>query len=654
LIFFQKGGAFLKNVASVVAFKAVDRNGKPIDITGKVFDSDNELITDFPSVHDGMGKFQMIPIEGKQYYTKIKTITGPEIRVELPIAIKQGYLLSFKKFKEKNIVAISTNQETLSKNPNAKLTVVCKARGVTYFETTQTVSETLVSFELPKDKTPDGISQITLYDSDLKPQSERLVYVEKEHDLEVQLNLDKVSFKPNEKTAINVTSKSITGAGKLASFSVSVTDMNGIEDDKDYGTNICSYFLMESDIRGKVYNPGYYFDPNNAKRLEHLDNLLLTQGWRDFIWKSIPKVSETKQYKAEKGITISGRVKQIRTDKPLVNNNLTLSLMRKMNNGIFNATTDSNGLFKFENLLYSGKANMYLSTRDEKGKFKGKIVLDSIEHSPMRISFKKGLINWQEQTRIIAENVFKKYADFDVKSENILDGVAIKAKKKDRSFIVESISQNTGKVPSRFPAFNYTADKDLDISSLTSIFDLILKKMPNIKAFGNSVSFSRYESPPLFTLNSYKDNPNVVSIEQLASISPLDVEYILAVDDIQGENWFNGEEAPYGIILIWTKPFTGNQYTKNPLSSISKRVEGFYNTRAFYSPGLENSNAVLDPKEVIRNTIYWNPYVHPDKTGNVDISYYNTSVETKVKVALEGITGNGIPVVKSVYYIIKK
>ena len=86
---------------------------------------------------------------------------------------------------------------------------------------------------------------------------------------------------------------------------------------------------MESDIRGKVYHPAYYFDSNNPKRLDHLDNLLLTQGWRDFLWKTVPQIKESNSFKVEKGITISGRVKQVFADKPLENSFVSLSLLNK-------------------------------------------------------------------------------------------------------------------------------------------------------------------------------------------------------------------------------------------------------------------------------------------------------------------------------------
>ena len=37
-------------------------------------------------------------------------------------------------------------------------------------------------------------------------------------------------------------------------------------------------------IRGDIFNPTYYFDERNANRLQALDLLLMTQGWRRYVW----------------------------------------------------------------------------------------------------------------------------------------------------------------------------------------------------------------------------------------------------------------------------------------------------------------------------------------------------------------------------------
>ncbi len=632
--FFPEGGSLLENVASVVGFKAIDSNGKPINVKGEIFNSDDELVTFFSSSHDGMGKFQFLPNEGKNYYAKIKTQAGAELRQDLPKVAKQGYLLSYRTLKGRKITSIITNEATLSQNPNAALTVVCKAKGISYLESTQTVTKTTLSFELAKDNAPEGISQITLYDSDSRPQSERLVYIDKEQDLEVQVLVDKESYKPNEKATINVSSKSSSDQAKSASFSMSVTDSNGVED-KDYGTTISSYFLMESDIRGKVHNPSYYFDATNPKRLEHLDNLLLTQGWRDFLWKTMPKVDEKNPYKAEKGITISGRVKQLLGEKPLIGNNLTLALMSKKNHGFFNATTDSLGRFQFENLLFSGKTNMFLNSRNEKGKFRGEIILDAIEQDPINVSFINEPINRNDTIQAMVENVYQKYRAFGVQPENVLEEVEIISAKKKQTFSLHGI-----------PDYSYVVDENSPVTN--SIYDFIQYAIPGVIVNGDSVRFMRYNEPVHFILNGFP----VYNQSDIDILQPMDIEKIDALKGATASIY--GSDGANGVIAIYTKEITGKRPDKELFHTIGKEIDGFYTARVFYSPTPEQVQFEVDKKSAVRNTIYWNPYVHPDKTGNASVDYFNSSVETKVKVALEGITASGIPVVKTAYYTIKK
>lgn len=637
--FFPEGGSLIENVASIVGFKAVDSSGNPINVKGEIFDSNDELVTSFLSPHDGMGKFQMIPMEGKNYYAKIKTLAGVELRVELPKVAKQGYLLSFRTFKGRNIVSINTNQATLTQNPNTALTVVCKAKGISYLESTQTLTETSLSFELTKDRAPDGISQITLFDSNNKPQSERLVYIEKEHDLEVQLATDKAIYKPNEKATVNVVSKTKTGTAKTASYSLSVTDMNGVVDEKDFSTNISSYFLMESDIRGKVHNPGYYFDATNLKRLDHLDDLLLTQGWRDFLWKTIPKANDTINYKVEKGFTISGRVKQVLGDKPKVNTGVGLVLKNNKHMNSFKTVTDNTGSFKFEDIMFSGKTDLFLNSKNEKGKYGGEIIINPFEQLPEFVSFKNEPIIWSESTRRIVDNVFKKYVAFGVKPENILNEVEVVSKKK----------KNTA-VPYGVPDYRYMIDKN-EAKKLNNTAELIEEQCVGVIPPNFSMEINSYfdDSPgntkPIILIDGNEAN----EAGEVLGIAPEDV---LRIEVASGYV----VEALYGKFTVISIFTNGNRNKAIPESfhSIKKEIEGFYTARVFYSPNPEKPNLELDDKASVRNTLYWNPNIYPDKTGNSNVSYYNTKVETKVKVALEGITASGIPVVKTTYYTIKK
>ena len=45
--------------------------------------------------------------------------------------------------------------------------------------------------------------------------------------------------------------------------------------------------LLTSELRGAVEEPGYYFARPTYQTNLALDNLLLTQGWRRFVWQDV-------------------------------------------------------------------------------------------------------------------------------------------------------------------------------------------------------------------------------------------------------------------------------------------------------------------------------------------------------------------------------
>ena len=89
---------------------------------------------------------------------------------------------------------------------------------------------------------------------------------------------------------------------------MTVRDMNAypITDDSE---NIKTWLLLNSDLRGKVKNPRYFFEkPNDKKRNYLLDLTMLTNGWRRFTWqKLLYETKEKNKFKVESGLVISGK-----------------------------------------------------------------------------------------------------------------------------------------------------------------------------------------------------------------------------------------------------------------------------------------------------------------------------------------------------------
>ena len=636
--FFPEGGSLVEEIISNVAFKATDSYGNPIETKGTIFDANNKPITLFKSIHDGMGKFIIQPEKNQKYYAVVITPNNEEIKITLPEVQKTGYTLSTNTIDGKKVVTIKTNAATLNQNPDADLTLICTTRGISYFEGTQSLKDTKLSFILPEENFPEGIAQITLYDKLSRPQSERLVYIEKNNDITISLSTDKKQYTPKEKVNLNVSAKDKQGNPLIANFSIAATDTNGITENLDNTFNICSYFLMASDIKGKVHNPTYYFNNSNPARLFHLDLLLLTQGWRDFVWKKFPNLNENQNFKVEKGISITGKVENLFGTTAKENNQVQMVLLNNGASVMLNDTTDVNGKFAFNNIVFKGTATMLLNTKNQKGKNNGEFVLDSIYNPPIAVDFKAYKPLNEEENKItqIQTNLRNKNMLFNIPEANQLKDVIITAKKK---------KEDTTESRYGFADFTYIPNEKGP--RFSNIFMLLQIAIPNVTASANSVRFNRYNGPPIILVDGIETD-----MDLLSSISTDDIAKIEAIKG-PGAAVF-GSQGANGAIIIYTKLGKGSTTSRKVFHSIAMPINGYQNTRFFYSPDYSNPKHSENDQADIRNTLYWNPYIQPDENGNASISYYNNEVNTTVNINLEGITNNGIPVVVKSSYQIKK
>lgn len=635
--FFPEGGSLIEDVNSYIAFKATDNYGNPITIEGTIIDQNQNQIAVMKSLHDGMGKFRITPQKNQEYKAEIITSDNQKLTISLPKAIKTGYVLNLEKIKNKNIMSIKTNDETLKEHPNTNLTMICSSRGINYYESSQILEQTSFSFILPEEQLPEGITKITFYDDNLIPQTERLIYIQKNNNTDISLTTDKIQYTPKEKVTLNFSAKDKQGNPLIASYSIAVTDEGNIQNNNN-DSNICSYFLMESDIRGQINNPGYYFDSSNLERLFHLDLLLLTQGWRDFLWKKIPSIASPPAYKLEKEITISGKIKKLLSEAPKVNNSVKMVILDNSNSIILDDTTDQNGKFEFKNLEFYGKVKLLLNSQNEKGKNSGMFVLDSIYNQPPITNFKNFTNNEFQKNNInlFRDNIHNKNIIFKIPEENQLQDVVIKVKKKDK---------DTEPSLYGFADFKYIPEENSP--HFSNIFQYLQYAIPNVTVTGNSVQFSRYSGPPFISVDGIE-----TEMELLSSIS---------TDDIGKIEVFKGPSAiifgpkgSNGAIVIYTKRGGGISNNSKDFHSICKEITGYQNTRYFYSPDYSSNKSPMDGQPDIRNTLYWNPYLQTNEKGNSQIIYYNTDASTNIKVVIEGITNNGIPIIRKTEYTVKK
>lgn len=271
---FPEGGNLVSGISSQLAFKATDGRGNPVSVKGTIY-QDGEPLIEMQSIHDGMGSLVFTPFEDKNY--RIELTNGKHYT--LPPVYPEGMVLQLSRQDKTHLDFIVTQNSRL---PYQEIYLMGQMRGMVCCMARGTLRDSL-EVSIPLDNfLYQGIAEFTLFNGLMQPVAERLVYVHPERMLHITAELDKKSFSTREKGTLNIRVTDEAGKPVRANIGISVYDqayMNPADP-----VNISNYCYLLSQVRGKIYNSSYYFDKKNTGRLEALDLLLLTQGWRRYVW----------------------------------------------------------------------------------------------------------------------------------------------------------------------------------------------------------------------------------------------------------------------------------------------------------------------------------------------------------------------------------
>ncbi|MBL4592864.1 MAG: hypothetical protein JKX68_03500 [Flavobacteriales bacterium] len=281
LSFFPEGGDLVEGLETNVAFKAVDEFGKPADIEGVVKDSKGRIVSEFTSFHNGMGAFEFEPKIGQDYKVFITKPSGIKKAYTLPERMSRGWVLNVEEIDNDNLKVIINSTE------NEVMSLMCQVRGKDYFSREVNITRGRNEFKVPLKKFPIGVAQITLFDGRDIERAERLVFVNKDKKLNIEIKTNKEKYLPREKVKMTLKVTDERGLPVPANLSMSVVDDKLLSFADDKSSNILTSLLLEQDILSKVEEPRFYFDPKEEKADEALDFLLMTDGWRRFKWEEV-------------------------------------------------------------------------------------------------------------------------------------------------------------------------------------------------------------------------------------------------------------------------------------------------------------------------------------------------------------------------------
>ncbi|MBC6366402.1 TonB-dependent receptor plug domain-containing protein [Algoriphagus sp. AK58] len=621
--FLPEGGNWILGKKSKLAFRAVYPDGTPVALTGKI---EGESEIEFSSNFAGLGKVEFAP-QKESYVALVKSSDfGEERKISLPRAENTGLTIQVQNPQEGAFISAFVQGNDYQGN----LLLVSHTRGLINYMIQGKLTNGVWGVRIPKKTLPTGINKIAVLDESGKPLLERLVFVQNEDFLDLKLESNSmIASRGKMELALQSAFQDTTAP---ASFSVSVVDAGQVTDESQWHGTLFSHLLLDSDLRGNLYRPGYYFQNQTSATLEDLDLVMLTHGWSRFAWSDVMEGKyPDKGHYIEQGITIQGKiVEQNPTKKGLGGGKISALL----GEGIELITTEygPDGIFLLTDLQYQDSVTVTLTAEDQRAKNFLNLELNEPKPQFSKLDGKyPAEINWPEAlAATVQERNLMQRLNEDTQIID-LEGVTIGAKTLQEE-------QTSGRKLYGSGDATLKPDEIPGGSGYVNIFQMIQGRVAGVRVNFNGLTASvqirgagsiQAGTEPLYLLDNIP-----VDASTLGLISPRDVESIEVFKDPARTAIF-GSQGANGAIAVYTKTGAGLASTSIGGTLVTK-YGGYAVPREFYTPKYDEKSlatAITDK----RATLFWSPLVKTDANGIAKLEYYNSDSAQKHLIVIEGI-----------------
>ena len=633
LDFFPEGGNLIAGWENMIAFKATDQNGYPVPVSGSIVNGKGQEVARFSTYHDGMGFFGLNPEAGMVYTARPDApFSGKTIPLHLPE--EKGLSLSLIPHPQGGFFEI--RQRVSDPAKRAAYMIGQMQHHVVFRQDLKSTADEWQGV-LNTEKLNSGIMQVTVFTKEGIPLAERLFFVNnREYVHAISLRADTVSFAAKGRNHFKLQLPDTV----QGSLSVSITDA-------DYALspsrkeNIVSGLLLTGDLRGYIHNPAWYFSSVADSVQTALDLLMMTNGWRRFRWENLARqVKQPLPFSDPAYITLSGKV-NVRGTKNGYSNKPLLALITaegmKRNAQLF--TTDNEGRFKIDSLLFFGNGRIFIL--DIKGRKSQYIDVEMNGDSlgrryPVTAGIPADLLlNGDE------EKLKRMAADADAISKAnglTLETVTLKVKKKSPT---QELDEKYTNGPFSGDAIRTIdlVNTDQVITDLT-IFDYLQSRVPGLVVAADGFEYSLYyrqtesmssmgQIPMKLFLNEVETDASVI-----ASLPPAEIALIKMYSNFVAAT---GNGAG-GVMSIYTRK--GSDVVTSTRGDIIL-YNGFAVVKDFYVPDYKKDQSLLVQPD-LRHTIDWRPNIFVNNVNPViPLSFNNNDEAKRFRIVVEGMTTSG-------------
>jgi len=643
--FYPEGGYLLEGTPCRTAYKVLDVSGNSIAATLQLMDEQGNVMATSETLHSGMGVFTFTPESGKRYIVQTSNKQGVKKVFELPPVQSSAYGIVIKDHQEDMQISINSALHS----PHEELLLLAHVRGK------MICAQWLLSdkgdiITIAKDQYPSGIVQCLLLDKNYNVLSERLGFIPYRKAIMCKVRNDKDSYGKRELIHTNLSLVDVNGNPVKGNLSVSITDESMSVADTTH--SILSTLLLSSELKGRIETPSFYLQTDNPEAEKALDLLLMIHGWKRYRLPEIIKGNfEKPAMEPERFTSLSGRLK----DKIGDGKSRYEVYVRNLEFGLNKTITPGpDGAFRLDSLEFAEGTPIgmigqrFIRKGETYGRSKTEIILDKEQTynisdrtvpqpvlSEMSSGIRRDIIYPAGMSNYFLKQVTVK-SDALNKSLNSREIAKLKLKNvwelaeylgiKFSYPFIDSLMQGrchigvtlwgswkclykdmplalivNGYIPLLDPGiFNY-----LSLSDLCAIHLYSIGREKFLGLYSYAQSYEHHTSVAILELKLHSD----VDVESL--------EYVNGIDKrIKG----------YGKLDIQTDVYPSGGY-QEPV--------------AFYSPKYDKGNKDNALIPDFRSTLYWNPSLQTDSSGECDFLFYSADKATTYKVVIEGLTEEG-------------
>lgn len=634
--FLPEGGDWVLGLPSKIAFIATDQQDLPVAISGSIVDNKGTKLTDFKTLHNGMGQFVLIPEEGKTYSAVWKDASGKQYTTALPAAKTQGVILKITDDNGNKRFSLYRSNEVAEELKQVH--VVGYINQQMAFESNINLENRLTAAGIfPTGELPSGILQITLFDKNFKPVAERISFVNnRNYELDGDAYFTQKNF---TKRGLNQVEILLTDTIP-ANLSLSIVDAD-LNEASPMDDNIISRMLLTGDLRGKITDPYYYFFSNADSAAIHLDMVMLTHGWRRYNWENVMAgKTTTPRWKESNYLSLNGKIagllpNSFSTDLQLVGILQTADSAKNF----INLPVQRNGNVSMEGLVFYDNAKLFFNFNKKSLTFdKSMLIVDN----GLRKGFNKIIpdtamkLGLPEVSAAIAANNLKYnkmtlQANRLMAKSNIMENITVSAKVKTAK---EKMEEKYVSGLFSGDARGFDLVNDPLASAYMDIFQYLQGKVAGlqISTGGGEPSLSWRGGSPVVYLNEMQ-----ADISMLQSTPVSDIAYVKVFRP--GESIVSG--GGNGVIAVYTRKGGDVTPDQNARGLSYVQLMGYSALKQFYSPDYATVSE-RHSYDDLRSTLYWEPNIFLDKgRRRLRLKFYNNDITKKFRLVMEGFNAFG-------------